>query len=130
MAGNGNKESKATMALENMRSMTLLVFVIFVILFSQYMFNKLPLFRDPREIPAAFMGLVGGLVVGVVSYLPIKYLYGKILIDETYAVNLAVLLGLVTAYMMISGIQGMPNIPTIALLVFLFYHQVQNFVLT
>ena len=111
-----------------MRSISLLVFVVFVILFSQYVFHQLAMFRDPREVPAAFMGVVGGLVVAIVSYLPIKYLYGKILINESYAINLSVLLGLVTSYMMVSGTKGMPNIPTIALLVFLFYHQMQNFV--
>jgi NhaP-type Na+/H+ or K+/H+ antiporter len=114
--------------LENMRSISVLIFVIFMIMLSQYMFNKLPAFTNTRILPTAFIGVIGGVVVAVVSYLPIKYLYGKVLIDESYTVNLTILLGIICAYMMVSGINGMPDIPTIALLVFLFYHQVQKFI--
>ena len=117
----------ANLTLESMRSVSLLILVVFMIIFSQYVFSKLPMFARASGPTQAAMGLLGGLVVALAAYLPIKYLYGKLLVDESFATNLAVLLGLLTSYMMISGRGGMPDIQTIALLVFLFYNQVDKF---
>jgi hypothetical protein len=120
--------SNNNMTLENMRALSLLVFVLFTLLISQFLLEKVAMFRNPKDIPTAYMGIMGGVIVALVAYLPIKFLYGKVLIDETYAVNLSVLLGLVVAYMMVSGLKGVPDIPTLALLVFLFYFQLPNFI--
>ena len=120
---------KHTTGLDSMRSIAMLVFTIFVLIGSQYMFNKLPLFTNSRHFPRAILAVLGGVVVAIVAYLPIKYLYGDWLRNESYAINLSVLLGVVTCYLMISGIESQPDIPTIALLVFMFYYQVQKFVM-
>lgn len=109
--------------LDGGQKVVLLVVVVSVLAGAQQALSRVPLFSNP-DTPSAFAALLAGAVVALVGYLPIK---ATTRATTAQAGNLAVLLGVVTAYLMLLEIRpGLPSAGTLAFGVFLFYYQAER----
>lgn len=78
------------------------------------------------------MAVIAGAIISLLIYLPIKVLYGgnNSQLTNSQLMSISVLVGLVSANFMAFGVEpGMPNIQSMALMVFIFYYQLDQHVL-
>ena len=114
--------------IDNAHSLALLFFVLFVVISSQHLFSKIPVFANP-DYPTAIMAVIAGSIVALISFLPMKYMYtGPTGLTNNQVISMTVLLGIITSYFMVFEIRtGLPSISAIALMTFMFYHHIDQF---
>lgn len=120
-------DKNTTNTLDNVHSIALLLLVVVIITSSQHLFSKIHVFASP-EYPTAVMAVIAGSIVSLLSYLPIKYLYsGSTGLNNNQLISMSVLLGIITAYFMVFEIRpGLPSISALTLMIYLFYHHIDQ----
>lgn len=122
MSGNSKLDSSQAVALFGI--------MVATVISAQHMFSKIPAFNDSAN-PPAVLAVIAGVIISLLVYLPVKVLYGggNSNLSNSQLMSISALVGLVSANFMTFGVQsGMPNIRSMALMVFVFYYQLDQHV--